>query len=384
MRVRERPRAPDADLPRRRQRAPPERAGRPGRAGGRRRRGAPPGGARLRRRRRRGRAHGARPTAPRSTPGGSFPGCCGTSRCATPSVELFGRRMPTPLMLAPIGVLELAHREADLAVARAARATGTTMVLSNQASHPMERVVAELGDSPRWFQLYWSRSDELVASLVGRAEAAGCEAIVVTLDTTLLGWRTRDLDQAYLPFLRGKGIAQYTSDPVFNRLVGEPPPAGTPERPEPEADPGRAAHAARAAAQRREPRPGAEVRRDLLAAEAHLGAPGVPARAHPAPDPAEGDPPSRRRPPRDRRRDGRDRRLQPRGPPGRRIDRNARMRCPAVVDAVAGRVPVLLDSGVRSGADVFKALALGARAVLDRPARTSTGSRSPARPGCAR
>jgi len=137
------------------------------------------------------------------------------------SVELFGRRLPGPFLLAPIGVLEMAHREADLAVARAAAAKGVPMIFSNQASVPMERCAESMGTGPRWFQLYWSTSNELVESLVGRAEACGCAAIVVTLDTTLLGWRTRDLDLAYLPFLRGKGIAQYTSDPVFRRLVDQ-------------------------------------------------------------------------------------------------------------------------------------------------------------------
>ncbi|HEY1016914.1 MAG TPA: alpha-hydroxy-acid oxidizing protein, partial [Herpetosiphonaceae bacterium] len=145
------------------------------------------------------------------------------------SVSLFGRTLPAPFLLAPIGVLELAHQEADLAVARAAAGLGLPFIFSNQASVPMERCAAAMGASPRWFQLYWSRSDELVASLVRRAEAAGCEALVLTLDTTMLGWRTRDLDLAYLPFLEGKGIAQYTSDPAFLRLLGQPPrgsPAG--------------------------------------------------------------------------------------------------------------------------------------------------------------
>ena len=86
----------------------------------------------------------------------------------------------------------------------------------------MERVAAEGGGGPLWFQLYWSSSDELVESFVGRAEKIGAQAIVVTLDTHLLGWRTRDLDIAYLPFLEGKGIAQYTSDPVFQKLMDEP------------------------------------------------------------------------------------------------------------------------------------------------------------------
>src|SRR4051812_8976634 len=145
------------------------------------------------------------------------------------SVELFGRRLPSPFMLGPVGVLEMVDRDADLAVARAARRHGVPMVLSNQASVPMEKVARELGESPRWFQLYWSTSNELVESLVQRAEACGCEAIVVTLDTTMLGWRTRDLDLGYLPFLRGKGIAQYTSDRVFRRLLAQPPEGEAPQ-----------------------------------------------------------------------------------------------------------------------------------------------------------
>src|SRR3954470_17456942 len=145
------------------------------------------------------------------------------------SVELFGRRLPSPFMLAPVGVLEMVDRGADLAVARAARAHGVPMILSNQASQPMEEVSRELGDSPRWFQLYWSQSNDLVESLVARAGQAGCEAIVVTLDTTLLGWRSRDLDLGYLPFLRGKGIAQYTSDKVFRRLLKDPPAEEAPQ-----------------------------------------------------------------------------------------------------------------------------------------------------------
>src|SRR5206468_7334984 len=105
------------------------------------------------------------------------------------------------------------------------------MIFSNQASRTMEECAAATGEAPRWFQLYWSTSNELVESLVSRAERCGCSAIVLTLDTTMLGWRIRDLDLAYLPFLRGKGIAQYTSDPVFlealqETLRQEAPPTG--------------------------------------------------------------------------------------------------------------------------------------------------------------
>lgn len=138
------------------------------------------------------------------------------------SVNIFGSKIPAPLFLSPVGVLELAHPHADIAVAKAAAATGVPFIFSNQASVPMENVAAVMGHSTRWFQLYWSKSRELVASFARRAEICGCTAIVVTLDTTLLGWRTRDLDLSYLPFLEGKGIAQYTSDPVFQKLMDEP------------------------------------------------------------------------------------------------------------------------------------------------------------------
>src|SRR5690606_21169926 len=129
------------------------------------------------------------------------------------SIELFGRRYDSPLIAAPVGVLELAHKDADIAVAKATASLGVPFVFSNQASVAMEQTAAAMGDASRWFQLYWSSSDDLVASLVSRAEASGAEAIVITLDTHMLGWRPRDLDLAYLPFIRGMGLAQYTSDP---------------------------------------------------------------------------------------------------------------------------------------------------------------------------
>src|SRR5580765_7987835 len=146
------------------------------------------------------------------------------------SVELFGRRLPTPFLLAPIGVLEMAHREADVGAAQGAAEAGVPFVISSQASTPMEQIAAAMGDAPRWYQLYFSSSNELARSFVERAEACGCEAIVLTLDTTMLGWRLRDLDLAFLPFILGKGIAQYVSDPEFRRqLEGvEPAPAGRP------------------------------------------------------------------------------------------------------------------------------------------------------------
>ncbi len=137
------------------------------------------------------------------------------------SLELFGDSLPAPILTCPIGVLEMIHEDADKAVARAVSQLDIPMIISNQASYSMESIVSEMDGSTRWFQLYWSKSNELVESLVRRAEKSGCSAIAVTLDTTMLGWRVQDLDLMHLPFLRGQGIAQYTSDPVFNNIVAE-------------------------------------------------------------------------------------------------------------------------------------------------------------------
>ena len=135
------------------------------------------------------------------------------------STEIFGVKIPSPLLTCPIGVLEMVHEEAGKAVGKAMSKLGLPMIISNQASFSMEEITAGMGDGPRWFQLYWSKSNDLVRSLVQRAEKSGCSAIAVTLDTTILGWRVQDLDLMFLPFLRGQGIAQYTSDPVFNNIV---------------------------------------------------------------------------------------------------------------------------------------------------------------------
>ncbi|GAA0492479.1 putative L-lactate 2-monooxygenase [Paractinoplanes deccanensis] len=137
------------------------------------------------------------------------------------SVELLGRRHPTPVLLAPVGAGALMGADSDLKTARAAAATGTTYILSNQGCNPMEDCAAAMGDASRWFQLYWSKDEDMVDSLIARAEAAGAGALVVTLDTTVLGWRPQDLNLGSLPFSRGQGIAQYTSDPRFRRIVAE-------------------------------------------------------------------------------------------------------------------------------------------------------------------
>ena len=139
------------------------------------------------------------------------------------SVEVLGTRSAFPFLLAPVGVLSIAHAEGELAPARAAAAARVPFVVSTAASHSIEEIAEAMGDAPRWFQLYWVSNRDVVASLVSRAEAAGYGAIVVTLDTLILGWRPRDLRNAYLPFRQGEGIAQFTSDPVFRELLSVPP-----------------------------------------------------------------------------------------------------------------------------------------------------------------
>ncbi|MCB0687740.1 MAG: alpha-hydroxy-acid oxidizing protein [Saprospiraceae bacterium] len=145
------------------------------------------------------------------------------------SIQLFGHDLECPLFLCPIGVLELAHPEGDLAVSSACAQTNTPLMISSQASNPMEAIAGIMPNALKFFQLYWSKSEELVASFVSRAGDCGCRAIVVTLDTTLLGWRTRDLEHAYLPFLYAMGLSNYISDPVFNRLMIEHPPQPGPQ-----------------------------------------------------------------------------------------------------------------------------------------------------------
>ncbi|MCP2635739.1 alpha-hydroxy-acid oxidizing protein [Microbacterium sp. HD4P20] len=299
------------------------------------------------------------------------------------SIDFLGTRRPTPLLLAPLGVMELADAGADLAVARAAASLGVPYTLSNQASMPMEAVGVS---GARLFQLYWSASDELNASLLRRAEASGCEAVVMTLDTHLLGWRTRDLDLAFLPFTRGMGIAQYTSDPVFQQLVRDrvrrgpaAPDAAPPVKLTPKAVAAGVRIARKGAAltgsrsvrdNLRSPLPRAAVETfldvfstpaltwdDMTKAREWTSLPillkGI---VHP-------DDAIRAL---DAGMDG----IWISNHGGRQIDQSVPTLevLPTIADRIAGRVPIVFDSGVRQGSDVFIALALGATAVaLGRP-----------------
>ncbi len=284
---------------------------------------------------------------------------------------LLGMSLPLPMLTAPIGVLELAHPDADLAVARAAGGEGIPMIFSNQASVSMERCASVMGNTPRLFQLYWSRSDDLVQSFVRRAEACGCRAIVLTVDTTMLGWRPRDLDLAYMPFMRGMGIAQYLTDPVFRRELNLPL-----NIPEPRTRLSWNALGVMRDLLSRAPGPLIEklrtgwprqaVRRfvatysrpslqwaDLARLRAMTGLPIV-LKGVLHPDDA--------RLALEHGVDG----LVVSNHGGRQIDGEIASldALPAIAAVVQGRIPLLLDSGVRGGADVFKAIALGATAVL--------------------
>ena len=138
-------------------------------------------------------------------------------------VDVLGTVAPAPVWLAPVGVLSIAHADAEVGAARGAAAAGVPFVLSSAASSSIEQVAEAVGDAPRWFQLYWISNREVAASFVRRAEAAGYGAVVVTLDTPILGWRPRDLRYAYLPFLGGEGYANFFTDAVFCAELELPP-----------------------------------------------------------------------------------------------------------------------------------------------------------------
>jgi lactate 2-monooxygenase len=254
------------------------------------------------------------------------------------SVEFLGTCLPAPVILGPVGVQEIIHSEAEVASARAAASLGVPFTLSTVSSRSMEEVAQAAGNAPRWFQLYWGKNPDLTASMLQRAERAGYTALVVTLDTSMLAWRERDLQHAYLPFLLGQGLANYFSDPVFRGLLPQPP----------------------------EQNPAAAIQlwgglfsntaltwSDIPFLRKHTRLPIILKGILHAEDAA-------------RALDAGADALIVSNHGGRQVDGAiaALDALPSVVREVKGRVPVLFDSGIRRGADVFKALALGAKAVL--------------------
>lgn len=254
------------------------------------------------------------------------------------TTEILGQKLPAPVMLAPIGVQTAAHPDGERATARAAATLGLPMVISTASDTSMEDIADAAPEAPRWFQLYWPSDEGVARSLVDRAEASGCGAIVVTADNYIPGWKPRDLQRAELPFIKGIGVAQFFTDPVFRAALEKPP----------EEDLGAAVgHYL-----------GVFVNPsltwdDLERLRSWTSLPvlikGI---LHPD-DATEA---------RERGVDG----IVVSNHGGRQVDGAIATidALPAIADAVGSDLEILFDSGVRSGSDAFRALALGADAVL--------------------
>ncbi|GAB2787932.1 lactate 2-monooxygenase [Amycolatopsis magusensis] len=254
------------------------------------------------------------------------------------SVSVLGTELPAPVALAPVGVQSIVHPDAELGTARAAASLGLPMILSTASSTSIEEVAAANGAGPRWFQLYWPGDPDVCASILARAKKAGYSVLVVTLDTWTLAWRPADLDQAYLPFLNGEGLAVPFSDPAFRALLEKTP----------EEDP-----------------PSAILRwislvtgsdrtwEQLTFLREHWDGPIVLKGIQHVDDARKAV---------DAGMDG----IVVSNHGGRQVDGAIASldALPGIAAAVGDRIDVLFDSGVRTGSDVVKALALGAKAVL--------------------
>jgi len=139
------------------------------------------------------------------------------------SVEFLGKELQFPLMVTPLGVQTLAHEDGELATARAAKELGVPFILSSLSSMSMEDVSDTLGDTPKYFQFYWSSDEDIARSFLNRTEEAGYDGIVLTIDAPILGWRERLIERGYYPFLEGEGVGNYFSDPAFRSRLNELP-----------------------------------------------------------------------------------------------------------------------------------------------------------------
>ncbi len=253
-------------------------------------------------------------------------------------ISLFGNKYPVPFLFAPIGVNSIVHSDGEVAPAKAAASLGIPYILSNVSTTPMEKIAEVMGKSPRWFQLYPPKDKELTKSFLKRAEKAGFTAIVVTIDSTLLGWRETDLKNSFLPFLTGQGMGNYFSDPVFLSMLDDPP----------EKDLETACKKALA-----EGNNTCFSWKDLEFIKSETKLP-VLLKGLTHPDDAILAVESGA--------DG----IIVSNHGGRQLDGAIATleALPSVCEAVEHKVPVLMDSGIRRGADIIKALALGASAVL--------------------
>ncbi len=254
------------------------------------------------------------------------------------STTVLDTAMAAPLMLAPIGVQKVLHPDGELATARAAGELGVPMVASTASHFTLEEIAEAGGGAPRWFQLYWPNDPELLRSFVARAERAGYEAIVVTVDAFIPGWKPRDLQQAWLPFLEGSGNANYMRDPVFRSGL----------RRTPEEDLGAATGKYLDVLSK------PSLTWDDLGSLRELTSLPILAKGIQHVDDA-----------REAARRGLDG-VVVSNHGGRQVDGAVASldALPAIAEAVGEELAVLFDSGVRGGADVLKALALGADAVL--------------------
>ncbi|KAI0489610.1 glycolate oxidase [Xylaria cf. heliscus] len=260
-------------------------------------------------------------------------------------VSLFGELYDSPVLVAPVGAQEVYHRDKEIGTAAACAELNVPFIMSTASTSTMQEVAAAAsGNHARWFQLYWPKDDEITASILSTAKETGFKVLVVTVDTASMSWRPADLDTAYLPFMRGQGNAVGFADPVFRRKFAARNNGATPED-----SPVPAAAYWLGEAFSGDSRPwehlevikkhwdgpivlkGIQHPEDALLALQH-GVSGIIVSNH----------------------------------GGRQVDGAAGSldMLPEIVEAVGDEMTVLFDSGIRTGADIVKALALGAKAVL--------------------